>query len=273
AQLAAVLGAGQGQLLAQHLQERVVHGGEDFPLLAVDPQPQPGPLHPAPDFERSFKSGVYPARRRGCLTPAGAPSFRPSPRPEVDMSWRTQACLTGWALAFAAPQAGVAQAAAVINEIHYAPAAAAAPELRFEYVEIYNNEPATVDLSGWALSNLSSGNALEVLFTFPDFALTGGCYAVVYSSAATGTLTPDLDCADDGRARLIAPDWTGTHLLANAGDAVYLHTESSQFLDLRDFVYYDEVNTGDSSVDDQAVAVGLWKDGEAIDTLSSGTTG
>src|SRR5438093_724755 len=37
-QLAAVLGPGQAELLAQDLEQRVVDGGQDFPVLAVHPQ-------------------------------------------------------------------------------------------------------------------------------------------------------------------------------------------------------------------------------------------
>jgi hypothetical protein len=121
------------------------------------------------------------------------------------------------------------------------------------------------------LLDQSTGTTKEVLYVFASFQLTVGCYAVVYSSAATGTLTGDSDCADDGRAVLIAADWPGGRL-ANAGDAVYLYADWLTLAFLQDFVYYDEANMGDPPVDDEAVALGIWKDGAAIDTLSSGTT-
>jgi len=64
-------------------------------------------------------------------------------------------------------------------------------------------------------------------------------------------------------------DWTASDLV-NSGDAVQLYDPSGAILD---FVYYDESNAGDPLIDDAAVAAGLWKDGAAIDTLSSSTVG
>jgi lamin tail-like protein len=184
--------------------------------------------------------------------------------------------LRGWTSAFLIPctlfglnlGGAAAEGSAVINEIHFAASLSAAVELRYEYVEIYNSGPTTLALDGWRLSDLSSSNAFETIFTFPAFSLPSGCFAVVYAAAAAGSLAEDSDCSD-GRAVLIAATWTA--FLANAGDAVALDNGFPYF-ELRDFVYYDEANTGDPSVDDAAVAVGIWKDGAAIDTLSSATS-
>jgi hypothetical protein len=74
----------------------------------------------------------------------------------------------------------------------------------------------------------------------------------------------------DHSGRVIASAWGGAAGLLNGGDVVELVDPS---LTVQDFVFYDEANIGNPAVDDAPVAEGLWKDGAAIDTLSSGTTG
>src|SRR5713226_2467571 len=60
-QLASVLGAHEAQLFAQHLEQRVVHGREALPVLAVHPQLDPDLVHGARSgkFERPVKPGLY----------------------------------------------------------------------------------------------------------------------------------------------------------------------------------------------------------------------
>jgi hypothetical protein len=161
--------------------------------------------------------------------------------------------------------AGV-QLGVVINEIHYGPQSVATGPLKYEYVELYAK--VTTPLAGWQLQDLTPGNIDDLLFTFPTLTLPAGAYLVIVSSNAAGVLPEDTDLTD-GSGLLIATSlWTAD--LANSGDAVIL-SDASQVL--QDFVYYDEINVGEPSVDDEAVAEGIWKDGAAIDVLSSSTTG
>lgn len=165
--------------------------------------------------------------------------------------------------AFAGAQLGI-----VINEINYAARSTATGPLKYEYVELYAK--VTTNITGWWLLNLDAGNARAPLFQFPSLTLTTGTYLVIVSGNATGDLQEDTDLSD-GSGLLIAPLWMGTNGLANSGDAVDL-SDAPQTT-IQDFVYYDEANTGDPTVDDTAVAEGIWKDGAAIDVLSSGTVG
>ncbi len=165
---------------------------------------------------------------------------------------------------------GGSQLGVTVNEIQYAPSSGSPdPALRFEHVELYNSTATPLDLSGYTLRDVNAAGVQETLFTLPALALPAYSFLVVYAAAATGTLVEDTDL-DDGAGLLIAAAWTGTAGLANAGDAVELYDATNT---IQDFVYYDEANAGDAAVDDDAVANGIWKDGAAIDTLSSAVTG
>lgn len=186
------------------------------------------------------------------------------------MSWKL-AFLVGSVLLLPSVAEGGDQLGVVINEINYAPSGAAAdPKLRFEYVELYNSTATAIDVTGWTLRDLDAANADETLFTLSVLALPAYSFLTIHAAAATGTLAEDSDL-DDGSGLLIAAGWTGSAGLNNAGDAPQLYDTAGTTI--QDFVYYDEVNSGDASVDDDAVAEGIWNDGAAIDTLSSGTTG
>ena len=168
--------------------------------------------------------------------------------------------------------AGAAPGDVVINEINYAPSASATVNgLKFEYVELYNRGAAAVDVGGWLLRDVNSSLAVETLYTFPSMSVPPSAFLTIYANAANGTLAEDSDLSDLS-GRFISSSWVGGAGagLANAGDAVEIVDSTLSTLD---FVYYDEANVGEPSVDDAAVASGLWKDGVAIDTLSSGTTG
>ena len=85
-------------------------------------------------------------------------------------------------------------------------------------------------------------------------------------------LAEDADLSD-GTGRLIAAGWTGAATRSPPTPATRRKLYDSPGTTIQDFVYYDEANTGDATVDDDAVAEGIWKDGAAIDTLSSSTIG
>lgn len=152
-----------------------------------------------------------------------------------------------------------------INEVHFAPDSAATNELlRFEYVELYNRGLEPIQVGGWELHD-STG----LLFSFPALAIPPGAFLVVYSSAATGTLSEDVDLTDFSGRLIAGPSWS-TSDLVNTGDAVQLFDGPSG--SIRDYIYYDEANAGDPLIDDAAVAAGIWKDGAAIDTLSASSS-
>jgi hypothetical protein len=172
-------------------------------------------------------------------------------------------------LASAHSSAGV-QLNLVVNEINYAPSASATDlSLRYEYVEVYNRGAAPIAVEGWLLRDINSSQERETLYLFPPLSIPASGFLTVYANAASGILPEDTDLGDHS-GRVIASAWVGAAGLLNSGDVVELVDPS---LTVQDFVYYDEANIGDPAVDDVPVAEGLWKDGAAIDTLSSGTTG
>lgn len=67
----------------------------------------------------------------------------------------------------------------VINELHYNPCVVQGDDLDYEFVEIYNAEATTVDLSGFTFN-------AGFTFTFPDGAsMAAGEYIIVATNAAT----------------------------------------------------------------------------------------
>jgi hypothetical protein len=66
----------------------------------------------------------------------------------------------------------------VINEIHYNPCTAQGDDTAFEFLELYNNEPTTVDLTGWQLQN-------AVTYTFGAVTMAPGEYIVIAVVAAS----------------------------------------------------------------------------------------
>src|SRR3954469_8330745 len=83
AELAAVLGAGQRALLAQHLEQRVVGGEDHGAILAVDPQPQGGQVvvHSSSGLSNSTPAAKTPRpRSSACSRPISRADLRPSGR-------------------------------------------------------------------------------------------------------------------------------------------------------------------------------------------------
>lgn len=66
----------------------------------------------------------------------------------------------------------------VINEIHYNPCTAQGNDTAFEFIELYNNEGSSVDLTGWELQN-------AVTYTFGTVTMAPGEYIVIAVDAAS----------------------------------------------------------------------------------------
>ena len=96
----------------------------------------------------------------------------------------------------------------VINEILYRPGVSYPEEVDLEFIEIHNPDPASVDLSGWALTK-------GVDFTFPPgTTLPGGGYLVVAAD-------PAALAAGTGFAGALGP-WQAGDRLANSGEKIEL---------------------------------------------------
>ena len=103
----------------------------------------------------------------------------------------------------------------VINEIMYNPATALGLDDYYEYVELYNNENTTVDLSGFTFP-------LGITFTFPQgTTMAAGSYLVVARNI-------DTLLAYYGPMNITGP-FTGA--LSNSGEAIQLADGSSNIVD------------------------------------------
>ncbi len=101
----------------------------------------------------------------------------------------------------------------VINEIHYEPE----DDLSSEFIEVYNNGPAPVDLGGWQFAD-------AVTYTFPQLELAAGAYLVVAAD-------PAALLAEYGVAAL--GPWTGK--LSNNGERILLRDAFGTEMDRVDY--------------------------------------
>ena len=114
----------------------------------------------------------------------------------------------------------------VINEIMYD---APSDQVRHEYIELYNRGPATVDLSGWRLTD-------GISFTFPSgTSIDSGAYLVVAADAAC--------IASIYGGIPVVGDWGGR--LSDGGEYIRLEDASGDLADEVD--YYPEGRLADSS--------------------------
>jgi hypothetical protein len=117
--------------------------------------------------------------KRGMHDPTSRPAG-PQPRPPAGAGSRAARRRTAVALSILLGCAPAALSAVTITEIHYHPSAAeeaAVGGRRLEWIEVYNDEPTVLDLSGWSFSE-------GVHFTFPPNTwLEGRSYLVVCADA------------------------------------------------------------------------------------------
>jgi len=137
----------------------------------------------------------------------------------------------------------------VINEIHYDPAASIAGDANGdgirdaredEFVEVYNNGLANIDISGWTLRAVTN-----VLYTFPPGTiLTGETAVVVFGGVDTNAPNGGITGAFGGAEVLVSvPNWEPG--LSNGGTDVNLRDDSG--LLIRSFDY------SGIGVDDQSI--------------------
>jgi hypothetical protein len=161
------------------------------------------------------------------------------------------------------PGSAFAGGSVYVNEIGYAANAAATNGTQFEYIELFNPFSVPTDVTGWTLED-STGT----LYVFGSLAVPAHAFVVVYSNAAAGTIAVDADISDGSATLVAGADWPAGDLV-NTGDAVQLYDPFG----IIDYVYFDEANVGDATIDDAAVNAGIWKDGAAIDTVAGTTVG
>lgn len=199
-------------------------------------------------------------------TPTVVPTTTPSPSPSATPT--PTATPTSTPTVTPSPPTGYRDV--VINEVNFAADITnpVEPELGFEYVELYNRGTGTITLADWRLRDSSAA-----LYIFPagaeSIVMPSGSYLLIFSSSAQGSpdITEDTDLSD-GVGTLIADSTWVSSDLVNTGDAVQLYSGPVEdSVTIADFIYYDEINEGNGSVDAKAVAAGIWASQSAIDTL------
>lgn len=107
----------------------------------------------------------------------------------------------------------------VINEIHYnpAPAPLQGEDADFEFVEIYNNDTVTIDLTGMRLTE-------AVEFTFPSASIDPGEYIVIANQAA----------AYEGQGYQVFEwgDPLDSKMLSNSGELLKLENGAGNLIDI-----------------------------------------
>jgi hypothetical protein len=148
----------------------------------------------------------------------------------------------------------------------------------WEFVELFNRGSQPVNTNGWSVRDKSttSGNRL---YRFPmgtsAITIPPGAFLVIYASNWPGQ--DDLDFSD-GRGALKSADWSSTDL-TNSEDCVRIYTTDSEAGQnagtIIDFVAFSEDDDWDDDPApyNDAVAAGIWVEGEVVDTLSSSITG
>ncbi len=128
----------------------------------------------------------------------------------------------------------------VINEIMYNPPSALGDDDNWEFIEIYNNDTESVDLSGWSFSD-------GIDFNFSDGTiLNAGAYLVI-------ARVPDTIADFYGISNLTGPFENGT-ALNNGGENVELSDGSGNVVD---FVDYDDGGDWPSEPDGDGPSLSL----------------
>ena len=117
-----------------------------------------------------------------------------------------------------------------INEIMYNPATSQGSDDHYEYVELWNLEGSSVDMTGWTLSDG------EDTFTFSTFTLPANYFAVVCRDTDSIRAFYGTKSLGDGNDYLFG---NMTLALSNNGDQVVLKTSNATLVDS---VYYDDAS-------------------------------
>lgn len=115
-------------------------------------------------------------------------------------------------------------ASPVINEIMFHPQGAPAEDPAQEWIELYNNGPMTLGMSGWTISK-------GVTFTFPEgTTLAPGAYLVVAADVAV------FQAAHAGFSGQLVGGWTGR--LSNSGEQIQI--DDALGVKVNDVTFADE---------------------------------
>lgn len=124
----------------------------------------------------------------------------------------------------------------VINEIHYNPCPTQGDDLIYEFLEMYNNDVVTADLSGYTFSQ-------GFIFTFPDgTTMLPGEYIIIAVAAATYT----------GNGYQVFQITSGN--MNNNGEAIELQDGFGNTIDI---VTYDDILPWPTAADDQCPSLEL----------------
>lgn len=166
------------------------------------------------------------------------------------------------------PSSGL-NAGIIINEIMYNPSTAWGNDSFFEYVEIWNATPDTVDMSGWYLKD----NTLNKVAHVPDNTLVPPYHFVVFARNVDSLLskseyTPYLTDGDEILINIV-----DSVQLSNSGEWIILVDNNEQTVDS---VYYDDGGDWPSSPDGDGPSLEL-KDpnsdnNDPFNWAASGTT-
>lgn len=204
----------------------IMLGSGEYLVVFASSQPVDNYVDPGGNHHTNFAlsaSGEYLALvdPTGIVAMEYAPGFPPQ---SVDVSYGLDPLEQGAYFTNPTPggpndNASAVTRGVVVSEVMYHPASELVGE---EYVEIYNGEATSVDLTGWTLTG-------AVEFQFPAVSLNAGQYLVI--AADTPAFAAKYPIVTN-----VVGGWQGK--LSNQSDTIQLRDASGQQVD--DVTYFDE---------------------------------
>jgi hypothetical protein len=151
--------------------------------------------------------------------------------------------------------AGVASSGVVVNEVMFNPSQALGSDNSYEWVEIFNNGSAPVDVSGWTLTDLDTGSGCIV---------PAGTTMAAYSYLVFARSDTDFISHYGSGVPLVT--WTGSWgsgLSNDADDVVLLNAGSA----VVDSVSYDDTTAWGSDYGDANSAADCDGDGSSLERI------
>jgi hypothetical protein len=157
--------------------------------------------------------------------------------------------------------AGAAGSGVVVNEMMFNPSAALGTDNLYEWVEIFNNGGASMDISGWILTDLDTGSGCIVP---AGTTLTGYSY-LVFARSST-------DFVSHYGSGVPLAAWTGSwgSGLNNDGDDVVIMNADSVVIDQ---IAYDDTTAWGSDYGDANTTADCDGDGASLERISPSGTG